>query len=378
MRVVMNLEQLLTPSPGGIGRYAARLSAHLGRLGVDVQPVVARHRQAEVRQAWSEQGVDGVPLPRLLALPRPLLYDAWHLAGWPPVVKRGDGTDLVHAPSLAVPPKGGAPLVVTVHDAGPWLYPEAYSARGRWFHRAGARAALRRADLVLTGTQASAQELCELAGVPAALCRVIPYGVDLFEVPNNEDNTATLSRWGLQGKTYVLWLGTLEPRKGVGTLVAAMARLAELGRVPAELVLAGFPGWRNQNLVDNNDIATLGGSLHRVGRVDEAELRALYAGAALFAFPSTHEGFGLPVLEAMSAGTPVVASDIAPLREVTGGAAKLVAPGDVEAWAEAIASLLANEDGRSALATAGRQRAARLSWAATAELTLAAYRQLVG
>jgi alpha-1,3-rhamnosyl/mannosyltransferase len=160
--------------------------------------------------------------------------------------------------------------------------------------------------------------------------------------------------------------------------MAQLARRLVRASSPAPaLVLAGYPGWQNSSLLPAADVARLGQSFRQIGRVTEAELWALYAGAAVFAFPSRHEGFGLPVLEAMAAGVPVVASDIAPLREVSGDAAVLVPPGDAGAWAEAIEALLADGPRRAQMAAQGRRRAELFSWASTAAATLAVYRELV-
>ncbi|MGO9660355.1 MAG: glycosyltransferase family 4 protein [Acidimicrobiales bacterium] len=379
--MALNLEQLLSPSPGGVGRYSARLAVHLARLGVDVQPVVARHGGDELAAAWSEFGLQEVAPPLVLPLPRPLLYDAWNLLGWPPR-RWSSGIDIVHAPSLAVPPKRGLPLVVSVHDAAPWLFPEAFTARGRWFHAMGARAASRRADRVITGTAVAAGELAEHMSLPTDRVRVVPYGVDPPEPRPGPDETAeVLRRYQLTDLAYVLWVGSLEPRKGVGTLVTAMARLAGgpfrgTSRGPV-LVLAGYPGWQNSALLPAAELARLGPAFRPIGRVADQDLWALYSGAALFAFPSLHEGFGLPVLEAMAAGAPVVASDIAAIREVAGAAAVLVPPGDAGAWAGAIEALLADRAARAGMSEQGRRRAEIFSWASTAAATLEVYRELV-
>lgn len=358
----MNLEQVLSPSPGGVGRYAARLAAGLADLGAEVLPVVAYHRQAQVRARWQEAGLAGpVRLPRRLWLPRPALYDAWHLLGWPEI---GKGADVVHAPSLAVPPKGTEPLVVSIHDAGPWVSPQAFGRRGRWFHQMGARAALRRADMVLTGSQAAASELAHYLGLAPERIRVVPYGTG----PLGTADPAALNRFGLRGQSYLLWVGSLEPRKGVGTLVEAVGRLPA-GLRPL-LVLAGYEGWK----VPPPEAP----GILRLGKVSDGELQALYGAAAAFCFPSLHEGFGLPVLEAMAAGAPVVASDIPAVREVAGGAALLVAPGDPAKWAEALEAVLSMGSAeRDAVVEAGRRRASLFSWRATAERTLELYRQLV-
>jgi alpha-1,3-rhamnosyl/mannosyltransferase len=194
-----------------------------------------------------------------------------------------------------------------------------------------------------------------------------------------------LAGWGLDERPYVLWVGSLEPRKGVGTLVAAMARMRRRkGRAApsvvgdVQLVLAGYPGWLNRDLLSAADASALGSALRQLGKVNEDELWSLYAGATVFAFPSRHEGFGLPVLEAMSQGTAVVASDIPAIREVAGGAARLVPPGDVDAWVDALEDLLGDEPARALLAAAGQQRARRFDVQASITAIRAVYQELVG
>ncbi len=144
------------------------------------------------------------------------------------------------------------------------------------------------------------------------------------------------------------------------------------------MVLAGYEGWLNDDLVGPEDRARLGSALHQLGRVRERELWALYGGAAVFAFPSRHEGFGLPVIEAMSQGVPVVASDIPAIREVAGGAARLVPPGDVKGWTDALDELLSDEEARRHLAAAGLVRSQHFSVAAFAAATRAVYQEACG
>lgn len=331
----------------------------------------AWHRRAALEAATRASGAATGGSVRRMALPRPVLYDAWHLLGWPAPGGGGAPFDVVHAPSLAVPPQGRGALVVTVHDAAAVLFPEAFSARGRRFHRQGTAAAARRADRVITVSEAARQEIAAHTGIAAERIAVVPNGVDHVHV-DAARRDRVVRRFGLDGGfPWVLWVGSREPRKGVGTLVAAMARLPG----PTRLVLAGYQGWLGEGLVDAADRAALGERLVELGRLDEDDLWALYGAATVFALPSRHEGFGLPVLEAMSQGTPVVCSDIAALREVGGGAARLVPPGDAAAWAEALADLLADAGQRERLAVAGMARSRLFSWQETVRATHRVYQE---
>jgi len=375
--VAVNVEQLLYKTPGGIGRYTARLMTLLPRLFPDdeVLAFTAWHRAAAVEAAYRQAGLPaGLSRQAIrLPLPRPVLYDAWHLTGFPQLgwmAPALGGCPLIHAPSVAVPPAGRARLVVNVHDVAPLLYPETFTPRGRRFHRQGLRAAARRANLVITGSQAAADELAAYTSIPPDRVRVVPNGVDAAPAP--PDAVAeTVARRGLAGAPYVLCVGSLEPRKNLRTLVSAFARMPDVDRV--RLALVGPTGWLGRDLVDAGDRERLGDRLRWLGFVDDADLRALYAGARIFAFPSLHEGFGLPVLEAMVQGTAVVCADIPALREVSAGAARLVPPQDPEAWAATMSELLADERGLAELGAAGSRRAAQFSWEATVRATREVY-----
>jgi glycosyltransferase involved in cell wall biosynthesis len=373
LRVAVNAEQLLYRSPGGIGRYTAQLLTVVPDACGDVEavPFTARHRAGDVERALAAAGVRSAAVHQ--ALPRPLLYESWVRLGRPALRGLG-GVDVVHAPSVAVPPRAGLPLVVTVHDAAPVLFPEAFPARGRRFHHLALRAVARRADAVIAVSHAAAEEIAANTPIPAGRIRVVHNAVDPPSLDARRVDEV-LAGLGLAGRPYVLWVGSVEPRKGVGTLVAAMATLARRGR-GATLVLAGFEGWLQRGLLDPADVEALGSSLVRPGRVGEEELWCLYRGASVFAFPSRHEGFGLPALEAMSQGTAVVASDIPALREGAGGAALLAPPGDTAGWAEAIGGLLDDEPARRRLGEAGRARSGSFGPERMAEATRAVYREV--
>ncbi|MDQ6840230.1 MAG: glycosyltransferase family 4 protein [Actinomycetota bacterium] len=371
------MEQLLYRSPGGIGRYTAQLATLLPGSGDDVVAFTARHGRGQVTAAMARFGVVGSP-PAILGLPRPVLYESWHRLGWPPVAV-GE-VDVIHAPSVAVPPRVATPLVVTVHDVAPALFPEAFPRRGLHFHRLGLAAACR-ADLVITVSQAAAAEIVEHSTIPAERIRVVANGVDPPVVDPGVAGAAR-TRMGVADRPYVLWVGSLEPRKNVRTLVAALALLAR-GKgngvaVQPRLVLAGYPGWLSDDLIEPADRSTLGDDLVQLGVLSEVDLWSLYAGATVLGFPSLHEGFGYPVLEAMTQGTPVVCSDIAVLREVGGRAARYAPPTDIGAWAEVIEAMLADPGERAAAGAAGRTWSARFGAAASVAGTRAVYAEAAG
>jgi glycosyltransferase involved in cell wall biosynthesis len=259
---------------------------------------------------------------------------------------------------LLLSPANLAPLahrgnVVVIHDAAPFREPGWYGrVYGAW-HRALIPRLARRARLVIVPSEFVRSELIELFGIPADRVRAIPPGVDSrFAAP--ADPMPVLTRLGLDGRPYVLALGTEGERKNLRLLDAIAPRLAASG---LDVAVAGSK---------RPYIATSGsGIARRIGYVDDADLPAVYAGAAAFAMPSLYEGFGLPCVEAMAAGTPVVAADRGALPEACGGAALLADPDDEEAFAEAVLEAVSTE--RHRLIDAGRSRASELTWQRTAE-----------
>jgi alpha-1,3-rhamnosyl/mannosyltransferase len=371
VRVAVNVEQLLHEAPGGIGRYTAELLRLLPAQGVDVTPFTARHSRVDVEAALHEQGLGGLE-PVVLTLPAALLYDAWHVLGLAGPARRVAPVDLLHAPSPAVPPTGGVPLVVTVHDAAPLVMADAFTRRGVWFHRRGLAAAAKRARLVIAVSEFSADEIATHTAIPRERIRVVHNGVDRERATAEAVRTACLT-YAIDDRPYVFWAGTFQPRKNVRVLLDAFTRL-DPAVVTHRLVLAGPPGWKP----DDDDAAVareLGDRVRLLGPVRREQLLPLFAGADLFAFPSRHEGFGIPVLEAMAQGTPVVCSDIPALREVAGDAAVFVAPDDVDGWIQAIAALAAHDGAHEALVEAGAARVASFSWERCVRETVAVYRE---
>ena len=238
---------------------------------------------------------------------------------------------------------------------------------------AGFAAAARRARLVITVSEFAADEIAAYTPIPRDRLRVVPNGVDLTRATDAEV-ARVRAEFGIGGLPYVFWVGTFQPRKNLGVLLDAFARL-DPGDVPHQLVLAGDAGWGGD---DSAAIRRLGDRVRLLGQVQSADLAALYAGADLFVFPSRHEGFGIPVLEAMAQQTAVVAADIPVLREVGGDAARFVPVGDADTLADAIATLLRDDAARSSLAARGLAHAQRYSWERCVDATVAVYEEALG
>jgi glycosyltransferase involved in cell wall biosynthesis len=284
--------------------------------------------------------------------PGALAHRAGHL--WEQLVLpvRARGARLLLSPAN-LGPLAHRGNVIVIHDAAPFREPRWYGrAYGAW-HRSLIPRLARRAELVIVPSEFVRSELAELFGIAEDRIRAVPPGVDpRFAAPG--DPAPVLVRMDLHGRPYVLALGTEGERKNLRLMDAIAPRLAASG---LDVVVAGSR--RAYITISGTGIA------RRIGYVDEADLPALYAGAAVFAMPSLYEGFGLPCVEAMAAGAPVVAADRAALPEACGGAALLADPANEEAFTDALVA--AAGPGRHRLIEAGRARAAELTWQRTAE-----------
>lgn len=361
LRVAVTLEQCWHSVPGGTAWAAIELVRALReRDDLNVVGVAARHRRPPPA-AWQP------PVEvRHLPLPRPVLYETWHAPGfrWPRVELVTGPVDVVHATAVAYP-AARAPVVVTIHDLA-FLHDARLATRhGHRFFRRGLDLARRHAALVVCPSTATLEE-CAAAGIDRARLRVVPWGVEPAAV-TAEDIAWARRDFGLDGD-YVLFAGTVEPRKNLPRLLDAYARL------PASappLVVAGPRGW-NETIAPH--LRALGDRVRLIGFVDRRRLDALMAGASVFCYPSTKEGFGLPVLEAMAQGTPVVTSRGTATAEVGGDAVRLVDPFDVDDIAAGIDELLRDRALADRLRAAGVARAATFTWQRCADGTVAAYR----
>lgn len=368
--VLVVAAQLSAPVPGGTGRYAAGVLRSLEATRPEGAQVAALLCGAVPEGAGLEVP-EGVRVRRAPVGFRALAR-LWE-RGLPP---HAPEADLVHAPTLMVPPvRDGTPLVVTIHDSVPWTHPETLTPRGVSFHRRmGERVAASAAGL-LAPTSTVAAALTGLLS-PAHPVRVVPPAVVPVQVP--DDAAARRASYDVPSdeQGYLLFVGTAEPRKGLDVLVEALA--LDPGLPP--LVVAGPTGWGDVRVDELARAGGVGDRVRVVGRVPDADLAALYDGARALAVPSRAEGFGLPVVEAMSVGVPVVTSDDPALLEVGDGLAGVAPVGDAGALAERLAEAVADGGGHRAQAAADARRghAARYAPSAVGQRLWAEYARVLG
>jgi glycosyltransferase involved in cell wall biosynthesis len=274
---------------------------------------------------------------------------AWYLAALPALARR-DRLDVLHCPTVRAPVRSSVPLVVTVHDLATLRHPETFNAWTRHYTRALLPRVMRAATRVIAVSEFTRRELVELLDVPPEKIRVIPNAVGPPFEPAGP----------VEGGDYVLAVSTLEPRKNFPRLVEAFRR-AELNG--CKLVVAGGRGWGDVQLDDG---------VRWLGEVGDEALARLYRGARCVAYVSLYEGFGLPVLEAMACGAPVVAASSDVTREVADDAAVLVDPLDPDAIARGLVEAIGRRD---ELAPLGLERARRFDWAEVGRATLEVYRE---
>lgn len=352
--------------PGGAGRYVVDLTEALARRSdVDLTVVCRRHDRARwAREDGSVKVIDAAPASRPLRL-------AWEQVGLALDLRRLD-VDVHHSPHYTMPLASRLPVVVTVHDLSFFDHPEWHQRSKVAFFRASMRAAAARATGIVAVSQATADRLLDRLA-PRGPVHVIPHGVDHERF---RPRGGSLAEPGDRAP-YVAFLGTLEPRKDVPTLVRAFDHIA--GAHPdLELVLAGAPGWGVDAVNDTVAASRFAARVRRPGYLGEAEIVSLLQGAAAVAYPSLEEGFGLPALEALACGAPLVTTTGSAMEEVAGDAALLVTPGDDKALAEALEATLAGGVEVEMRRRMGLEIAARHTWAASAQAHMRVYREAMG
>lgn len=360
----------------GIARYSRQLYEALlhVRPKLRITPVAA----------WSNRDADGVKQLkkeynlRLLPLGRRWTPLFWAFLNRPSIERwLSDSVDLVHTLSLGYPIVTRKPYVVTVHDIGPLSHPEFFSNTSPWIMKRSLKQAVDKADAIICVSKSTANELKSYVGSNLAdRIHVVYEGIAPFFVEkDNSDCLATLTNLPEMGIPFILAAGKISPRKNVARIIQALSKIADM--IPHHLLLVGASGWDMDEVFKEIRDPAVVGRIHLVGYVSDDQLRALYASASLYVHPSLYEGFGLTVLEAMAAGCPVVTSNVYSLPEVTGDAALLIDPYDVDEIAEAIKSVCLDHSLADTLVKRGRSRAKKFSWDRCAEQVAKIYRSVV-
>lgn len=293
-----------------------------------------------------------------------------------PVAASGWKADVVHSPSFIMPYlRGAARHVLTVHDMTSFSHPHCHIAlRRSWLYRRMVLASLRRADAVVVPSRATRQAILEFLPdlQPDRIHVTVPGIGEEFRLCDPASVREVVARLKLP-QPYILYVGTLEPRKNLPALVESYRRLVEAGAIKEHLVLAGKLGWGYEALLKQIQVPALRGRVHLAGYVDQKDLPTVYAGARLFVYPSLHEGFGFPPLEAMACGVPVISTRSSSLAENLERAAELVAPDDIAGLADAMQRLLTDDTLRAKRQGQGLEQARQYRWEQTARETVKSY-----
>ncbi|HYF62280.1 MAG TPA: glycosyltransferase family 1 protein [Herpetosiphonaceae bacterium] len=356
----------ISAQPSGVGNYAGYLLHHMVEAEPHHEYLLLSNRPAQPAllpsAAVARPAVQPFPSRALwmqLALPRGL---------------RGLRPDLCHYPNSLGPLLNPCPYVVTIHDMTLSLLPQHHKFRTQLVVRPLIPLVARRAQRVITVSEHARQDVIRVLRIPAERVVAIPEAAAaLFRPAPAADQARVRARYRLD-RPYILYVGTLEPRKNLVRLIRAWHGLRRSGQIEHALVLTGARGWKDQAIFDTVRELGCADEVVFTGYVPRADLPALYSGAALFAFPSLSEGFGLPVVEAMACGAPVLISTAPALAEVAGDAAVQVDPASVAAIAAGLGRVLNDPALGADLRGRGLRRAASFSWQAAAQQTLEMYR----
>jgi glycosyltransferase involved in cell wall biosynthesis len=372
-RVALYADRLARRDLRGLDVYYRQLIRALQeRHGADrLQVIASPDRRPAEPGAYGSAAVTSLPGPR-----RPL-HLAWAALRRPAIDRWIPAADVVHVMAPTVPIPTAKPVVMTVHDLTPITHPHWHEPHARWLFTRTVQDSVRRGDRLIATSEFTRRDLTRVAGADPERVTVVHLGVDPLFAPVSDSaaSARVRSRYGLADAPYLLWLGASDARKNLPLLLDAFDQVRRHDG-QQRLVLAGGRGRHASSVTEAIEARGLTGHVVVTGYVERADLPVLMSDASVFVFPSLDEGFGLPPLEAMACGTPVIASTGGSLPEIVGDAARVVEADDAGALARAIAELTADERERERLSGVGLARVREFDWARTAEQTSAVYAQV--
>jgi glycosyltransferase involved in cell wall biosynthesis len=376
MKVALHIDPMFSRVPGGTGRYTSEIVKWLSKID--------RSNEYKLMSTYSENAVLEINQPnftflKLSILPREVLYPMWQFLRLPGIDKLIEGSDVVHLPSLVIPPfSRKIKLVVTIHDLAFLIFPQFYTRWGQICMKRGLQIATAKTDKFIADSHFTKDQIVELTGIPEEKIKVIHLAADARYRPVNDRSEIerVLTAYKIDSE-YILYLGTLEPRKNIVKLIEAFYLFRNNYSHPLKLVIGGKRGWLYQDIFNRVEELDLGKDVVFPGYIPEDDIPTLMSAATVFVYPSIYEGFGLPPLEAMSCGTPVITSNISSLPEVVGNAGIMVNPDKAEDICEAIGRVVNSPQLRQELVLRGLKRARYFSWEKTAKDTLEVYTELM-
>lgn len=357
---------------GGISRYVIQLVEALAALSDDTQYTVFHSRKDSHDYTPAQSNFSR----RRLWTPSHHRFERWLLS----LELLRQDLDILHSPDFIPPRRGGRRHVITVHDLNFLYYPQFLTKESRRHYAEQIQWAVNHADGIIADSEHTRQDIIRELNVGPQRVHAVPLAADpLFSrVANDESESAvreTLDRYDVE-PGFILFVGTIEPRKNLALLVESYAMLRRQTASAPRLVLVGSKGWLFDEIFSAIETHSLDDHVLHLQQVDDRQLAHLYLSAGLLALPSYYEGFGLPVLEAMHCRCPVIASNRASLPEVVGDAGVLLSPEDPESWAAGMQTVLSNADLREEMVRAGLKQAQTFSWERTARATRSVYEQI--
>lgn len=349
----------------GIGNYIYNVVNELNNLNTDNEIYLINYKYDP--NFCNEQIILSNPFPYFKAY-------LWHI--YLVIVLRHQKLDIIHNPAQ-VPTlfKIWQKSVITVHDITPFLYPEKHPFSRSFVNRLFFPITLKFANKIIAVSENTKKDLISYFGTPENKIKVIPNGVDKsFQLLDYEDIDKVKNKYSLRFP-FILYVGTLEPRKNIPSLIMAFNKLKEK-KITHRLVIAGKKGWKYKDIFKIISKLNLQNDIIFTGYVSDEDLPGLYNAADLFVYPSIYEGFGLPPLEAMACGTPVITSNTSSLPEVVGNAGIMIDPLDIESFAESMYKVISNEDLKIKMRKKGLERAKLFSWEKCAKEVMDTYQKI--